>query len=288
MRTHTDSKRSPVAAALRYVSWGWQVLPLHTPASAGCSCADPDCTSAGKHPRTIHGVHDASRQPKQVRDWWARWPDANVGIVTGALVVIDVDGDLGHHSLTALQARLGQSLPATPWVETARGRHLYFHALGIDIGNSAGRLGPGLDVRGQRGYAVAPPSRHANGHTYRWHGIRDGIALLPPWLAEELTRPKPTRPPVATPVMTPDAYVQAALSGELERIAAAPTGARNNTLNRAAFRLGQLAGGRLCDAGSFEAPLLDAALAAGLGEGEATKTIVSGLLAGLRSPRFAR
>ena len=243
----------------------------------------------GETPTHLHGVHDASRQPEQVRDWWARWPDANVAIVTGALVVIDVDGDLGHHALTALQARLRQALPATPWVETARGRHLYFLALGTDIGNSAGRLGPGLDVRGQRGYVVAPPSRHASGHTYRWHGTRDGIAVLPQWLAEALTRARADRVrPSPGPWRRPTATYRRRWPASSSASPRRPAATRNNTLNRAAFRLGQLAGGRLCDAGDFEAPLLDAALAAGLGEREATKTIVSGLLAGLRSPRFAR
>jgi hypothetical protein len=183
-----------------------------------------------------------------------------------------------------------------PWVQTARGRHLYFLSLGEEIANSAGRLGPGLDVRGARGYVVAPPSRHATGHLYRWHGLRDGLAPLPRWLARALTPPATTTPTQASPgraeavaaaVVVPNAYVRAALDDELARVASAPRGTRNTTLNRAAFRLGQLAGGRLCDAAQLEGPLLEAALAAGLGEREASRTILSGLLAGLRSPRFA-
>ena len=185
----------PGAAALRYAGWGWKVLPLHSSLPGGCSCGDPACSSPGKHPCTRHGVHEASHRYEQIERWWTRWPQANVGILTGRLVVLDLDGKTGHDTLTALQARAGCPLPATPWVQTARGRHLYFLALGHDIGNSVGRLGPGLDVRGQRGYVVAPPSRHANGHTYRWHNLRDGIAPLPQWLATALSLPAPAPRP---------------------------------------------------------------------------------------------
>ena len=185
MREH----RSPAHAALRYAHWGCRVLPLHTPTRTGCSCGDLHCISPGKHPRTPHGVHDASRRSEQVREWWTRWPEANVAIVTGVLVVIDVEGEQGHTALRQLQERLDQVLPTTPWVDTARGRHLYFVSLGVEIASSAGRLGPGLDVHGARGYVVAPPSRDAGGHVYRWHGLRDGITALPRWLASELTDP---------------------------------------------------------------------------------------------------
>lgn len=121
-------ERSPGLWALHYVSWSWRILPLHTANRGVCSCGDPECASPGKHPRTVHGVHDASRRSEQARRWWATWPDANVGIATGPLIVIDVDGEQGHAALIALQTRHGSALPATPWVQTARGRHLYFLA----------------------------------------------------------------------------------------------------------------------------------------------------------------
>ncbi len=233
---------SPGSWALRYASWSWKILPLHAANRGRCSCRDPECASPGKHPRTAHGVHDASRRPEQVRRWWATWPDANVAVATGHLVVVDVDGEQGHAALVALQTRHGRALPATPWAQTARGRHLYFLAPGLDIPNSSGRIGPGVDVRGAGGYVVAPPSRHASGRRYRWHGLHGGIAMLPHWLARELTtQPAINGPSTPTTVTVPGGYLRAALAGELERITAAPCGTRNDTLNRAAFRLGQLA-----------------------------------------------
>ena len=287
MSARKRAEHSPGAWAQRYSSWSWRILPLHTASRGRCSCRDPECASPGKHPRTAHGVHDASRRPGQLRRWWATWPDANVGIATGPLVVVDVDGEPGHAALVALQTRNGRALPATPWVQTARGRHLYFLAPGLDIPNSSGRIGRGVDIRGVGGYVVAPPSRHASGRRYRWHGLHGGIAMLPHWLARELTTPPAiNRPTTPATVRVPDGYLRAALAGELERITAAPRGTRNDTLNRAAFRLGQLADHR-DDADALKAPLLGAALAIGLGEREARATINSGVHAGLKRPRSA-
>src|SRR5947209_2626755 len=69
--------------ALAYAARGWYVLPVHTPGAQGCSCGQDCGGSAGKHPRTLHGHKDASRQPDQIWQWWHRWPDANIGIRTG-------------------------------------------------------------------------------------------------------------------------------------------------------------------------------------------------------------
>src|SRR6266700_2778202 len=72
-------------AALTYAQkHGWAVLPIHTPRGGQCSCGNPTCTSVGKHPRTPHGVKDATTDEATIRDWWTRWPDANIGIATGA------------------------------------------------------------------------------------------------------------------------------------------------------------------------------------------------------------
>ena len=77
-------KRSTLAAALQYARHGLAVFPIHTPTQDGCSCGKPSCNRVGKHPRTPHGVRDATTDEKAIRQWWNRWPDANVGIATGA------------------------------------------------------------------------------------------------------------------------------------------------------------------------------------------------------------
>ena len=143
-------------AALVYAQeFGFCVVALHSPTGGVCSCGKTDCTSPGKHPRTTNGLHDSTTFAEQVAAWWDETPEANVGIVTGAvsgIVVLDVDGSEGEASL----ARLGE-IQATAEVRTARGRHLYFAHPGYGVRNSAGKLGPKLDVRGDGGYVVAPP-----------------------------------------------------------------------------------------------------------------------------------
>src|SRR4051794_17844341 len=96
-----DAACTAAIAAVAYAVAGWAVLPLHTPRPNGaCSCRDPGCRTPGKHPRydrddLRRGLHDASTDPGQITRWWTRWPDANVAIRTGRLVVLDVDGPRG-------------------------------------------------------------------------------------------------------------------------------------------------------------------------------------------------
>src|SRR6478735_6130052 len=102
-------------AALAYSSRGWLVVPLHNPKQGKCSCRKQSCSSPGKHPRTEHGLKNGSKDPSQIEQWFARWPDANLGILTGrqsGLVVLDVDGEDGKASLQALMAAHGP-LPKT-------------------------------------------------------------------------------------------------------------------------------------------------------------------------------
>src|SRR5271170_3385951 len=147
--------RNPLLeAALNYAGRGWRVVPLHSPTARGCSCEKPDCKSIGKHPRTAHGLKDASTDDAVIRSWWERWPQANVGIVTGpesGVFVLDVDGGHGQASLNAIE-----QLPKTLRVLTGRegpngqrtGFHLYFnYPAGANLRNSVGALGRGLDIR---------------------------------------------------------------------------------------------------------------------------------------------
>ena len=160
---------------------GWALFPLHTPQHGKCSCGNAACGSPGKHPRTANGVHDASKDPARVARWWSMWPEANIGLACGAisgLVIIDVDGAEGEDSFRGLEAELGP-LPATVEALTGKGRHLYFNHPGGIVRPTAGILGPGVDVRGDGSYVVAPPSLHATGRRYTWeaeHHIED-IAL---------------------------------------------------------------------------------------------------------------
>src|SRR5688500_12319033 len=86
-------------AALAYAASGWRVLPLHSVLNGVCTCLRPDCPSPGKHPLTSNGVHDASINSDDIRAWWEKWPNANVGVATGSgsgIIVIDLDGNSGE------------------------------------------------------------------------------------------------------------------------------------------------------------------------------------------------
>ena len=225
--------------------------------------------------------------------WWHRWPDANVGIRTGAessLVVLDVDPRHGGDAtLDHLVSEHGP-LPAGRTVATGGGgMHLYFRHPGHKVSNDAGRrLGDGLDIRGDGGYVLAPPSRHVSGGRYAVSARGGEIPVMPDWLIERLQAPIHTpRPPVDRFHRGDDttAWAQAALRGELNRLEQAEPGSRNNTLNRVAFRLGQIiAGGQLNEA-DVESMLIDGAVSLGLGEREAVATVHSGMNAGEGAPR---
>ena len=118
-------------------------------------------------------------------------PDCNIGIATGAVsgfFVLDVDnkdGKDGEASLRELEAKHGL-LPTTIEVITGEGRHAWFR-IGEHgaIRNSAGTIAPGLDIRGDGGYVIAPPSIHPSGKRYEWSvDSNDEFAEAPEWLHE--------------------------------------------------------------------------------------------------------
>jgi hypothetical protein len=148
-------------AALYYVRYlRWPVFPLH-----------------GKEPFPgSRGFYDATTQEAQILVWWGEWPDANIGIPTGepsGVVVLDVDKDHGgFDSLVIMRDRPGyEPLPTTrKAISGGGGLHFYYaYPAGRHVGNKAG-LGKldGIDLRGQGGYIVLPPSRHASGNRYLW------------------------------------------------------------------------------------------------------------------------
>lgn len=199
---------STLSDALAYARRGWLVVPLHNPKQGKCSCRKAKCGSPGKHPRTEHGLKDGSKDGGQIEQWFSCWPDANLGILTGqesGLVVLDVDGEDGKSSFQLLTTTYGP-LPKTLCVKTGRtgtdggrkGCHYYFRApAGTIIRNSAGTLGKGLDVRGEGGYVVAPPSLHPSGLLYEWLNPFQPLADLPSWLQAKLAETKPTSAPGA-------------------------------------------------------------------------------------------
>jgi len=163
------------AAARGYLALGWSVLPVRPRDKRPLIRWEP--------------LQEARPSEADVAGWFEQWPDANLGVVTGAisnLIVLDVDPKHGgDDTLQLLERRFGP-LPQTVESHTGGGgRHLYFRHPGYPVRNRAG-LGQGIDLRGDGGYVVAPPSVHPSGTPYAWLAGRspDALALapLPRWL----------------------------------------------------------------------------------------------------------
>jgi hypothetical protein len=280
---------APGRAAEVYAACGFAVVAMHAVRrDGGCTCPrGPRCPDLGKHPRLADWPTAASTSPAQVRGWWQRWPTANVGLVTGRRFdVLDVDGPHGEVELRAL-AQAGVVPGGGPLARTGSGGwHVLLAPTGA--GNRVG-LRPGLDWRGRGGLIVAPPSRHASGRRYRW--VRPLTATLPEvpaGLRRLLAPPAPqpaTRPPATLPAGGGGAWAAGALRAECAAVASAARGTGNQTLNRAAFRLGQLVAAGLLDPEQVRARLLAAATGRGTPAREARATIASGLTAAAAKPR---
>jgi hypothetical protein len=183
--------------ALAYARRGWPIFPVHTARAGQCSCGHPACDRVAKHPRTEHGLKDATTSTSAIVEWWTRWPEANIGLPTGGhFAVLDVDPKIGgDEALRALEATHG-TLPPTWRCQTGGGgTHLYFAPV-PGLRNSASLLGPGLDIRGDGGYLIAPGSTHASGRDYVWEigfGPDDiELAPMPAWMRTALQQPRGT------------------------------------------------------------------------------------------------
>jgi Bifunctional DNA primase/polymerase, N-terminal len=259
-------------AALDYARCGIPIFP---------------CNPIDKKPLTANGFKDATRDETQILAWWQQYPNAMIGVPMGpasGMWATDLDVDParkvdGKATLDQLIAQRG-ALPPTWMTITPRGgRHLiWIWDPNIEIRNSVGKVGPGIDVRGNGGYVIWPPSRNATGGTYQWEsGFPQTAALAPPWLI------------VLAKAKKASAYAKAALDRECKNVASAQPGTRNSTLNTAAFNLFQLVAGGVLDEQEVRDRLFEAAevcrLVADDGAQQAWATIDSGAAAGRQQPR---
>ncbi len=182
-------QKSLLEHALEYASQDIPVFPIHTPIkNGGCSCSKPNCDDQGKHPRTRNGLKDANTDEVQIRKWWGKWPDANIGLCTGLksdFIVLDID-DGGEEELLK-----HPDLPDTvESITGSGGRHLLFaYPNGKAIKNKV-KFYDGLDIRGNGGYIVAPPSLHKSGERYEWKKgeflTKDNLAECPNWILDAI------------------------------------------------------------------------------------------------------
>ncbi len=260
---------------------------------------DPASPSPGKAPV---GSRWGRTRPtaRRLERRYRRHPRAGVGVLlgpAGGVVDFEVDDEAGARGLVARLFPGGP--PRTLGWRSARGGHLLFRwdPRLEDVGCPAVAhlAGGAAELRaggaGRQLQSVCPPSPTADGRPRAWNGVWE-VAGLPDALLAEVARETKKRLPLGRvgppPAAQPGRYADAALRRELALVRAAPVGARNETLNRAGFNLGQLAAAGLLDPAAVEALLVDAALDCGLDEGEARRTARSGLAAGARTPRSTR
>jgi hypothetical protein len=150
------------------------------------------CRPQDKRPATARGLKDATIDRGQIERWWRAQPNCNIGVVTGVIsgiMVVDVDDLDAEAELRKLEQE-HCPLPATVESVTARGRHLFFKWPDRAIRNSASKLAAGVDIRGDGGYVVVPPSLHPSGRRYSWSvDSANCFATAPDWLLDRITTP---------------------------------------------------------------------------------------------------
>ncbi len=254
--------------ALKYAEKGWHVFPCNI----------------DKTPKTVNGLHDATIDQAQIRCWWEKWPDASIGLATGKISgvwVLDVDEYKQAGTLDAFQKKFGQ-LPDTLIQRTgAGGYHYFWNYNGNKIKSRNGKIFKYIDVKGDGGYVILSPSSHDSGVNYRW-----------------VSRVKPVDPPEwlvdlahntdqGVKSSSVNNYGKAALLREATEVATTPEGERNDRLNLAALRMGELIAGGEIDRTSVETTLEIAGSQSGLDAREIRRTIHSGIEDGLKNPRTA-
>ncbi|MGD9959028.1 bifunctional DNA primase/polymerase [Nocardioides sp.] len=230
------------------------------------------CTPGGKQPLTTHGFHDASTDPATVRGWWQRWPEANIGMPTGAAAgvdVVDVDVHSSGNGFAAFERARSAGI-ADGWAWLVRtpsaGVHAYYLRGGVDEQRSWQVPSQHVDFRGDGGYIIVPPSTVA-GRAYELIAVAQHRAtpVDASALRAFLEPPRPSRPPASMPAVGSRPEKLA------DWVAARPEGARNHGLFWAACRMVE-------EGHSFDSTanlLGDAARSAGLSDREAMTTIRS-------------
>lgn len=223
------------------------------------------------HGMHVFPLHPGTKRPALRSDWegaasididriqrWWRTNPFNIGIATGPsrLLVVDLDapkggrGAHGRQSLAAAARVVGATIPRNTLtvVTPGSGQHLYFRTSAAEGARSTvGFIGTGVDTRGAGGYVVGPGSV-IDGRRYRLVRRADPVPV-PDWILDALRQAMPEPRSASMPTQSHvAAYVQAALTGEVENVSSAVAGTRNHTLFKAAARLGRfVADGRLSE-----------------------------------------
>ena len=189
MTVRNQARNPRLRAALAYAKRGWHVFPAR---------------ANEKVPATRHGFKNATTDERTIIAWWTRWPNANVAIATGRVsgfIVLDVDPRNGGNESLAEHERVHGPIAATVRVNTGGGGQHILFLMPENTPIKSGKLAPGLDVKADGGYVIAPPSIHPDGGAYKWacDPNRTAIAQDHPWV-----RPKP-RLSTKSPTLPPNA-----------------------------------------------------------------------------------
>lgn len=251
-------------AALWYAEQGWRVFP---------------CIPRQKEPAIKRWQVLATTDPKQIEAWWTTRAENNIGLACGAssgVFVVDIDqhAEDGEATLAKAQKRLGR-LPDTAEQRTGGGgRQLFFaYPDGREMRNSAGKIGPGVDTRGNGGFVVVPPSLHPSGKRYEWlawpHHVPPGE--LPDAWVRKLEKKRQTV--IQAPVTPMPCVSNRTLERLLRQVRGQTEGNRHCTLYAVArdVQEKQLVG--LVPPGDHDGHLLECAIASGLPEAEARRVL---------------
>lgn len=241
--------------AIEMAKLGFEVLPV-----------DPDTKKPYKSQKFAGTKWGKTSDPEQVESDWKQWPNANLGVAAGPgsgiwVIDLDLDSDEGLDGFAEFSslARGKEPIPKTVMVNTPRGgRHYWFKwPDGGNVGNSASVLAPGIDVRGEGGFVVAPPSEKPGVGFYQY--VKDHapweveVAQAPAWLLEKVResglRRTASVAPAAESADNSGPVVRAALKHKAEsrihllmqQLQDVEVGKRNDTLNRTAYEIGRLA-----------------------------------------------
>lgn len=238
---------SLLAAAHEYSRRGFRVIALHRvgPDGVTCSCRQgANCgRNAGKHPKDTAWQKAPRLSGADIEEIWGVERPPNIGIATGSdsgIWVLDIDPDSGGmESMAALVAEHGP-MPTTMVARTGSGGYHYFFALpDFEVRNDqSGRVAQGIDVRGEGGQVVAPPSRSGKGD---YTLVVDApVAAAPAWLLEKVRKEeKAAQIVTAEELPRPEdideatwarysAYAQRAIDAELARLDACRAAATAN------------------------------------------------------------
>lgn len=155
-------------AAMLYESFGWAVIPIHAMVNGLCTCGRDDCDKPGKHPR-VAWMEYMERKPSHatLKEWFGEeFYGANLAVITGEvsdILVVDCDGPTGIRNAR----ELGNSTFTLTSRTGGGGLHQFYRVSGSKVPTRIGAL-PKVDIKGERGYVVLPPSLHASGRQYSW------------------------------------------------------------------------------------------------------------------------